>query len=99
MTDQYFQYAVWGALVLGGGSIATIIAFWMRLGSDISKGREAKSAVKELEGNFNNFRVAVAKEYATLVDLSNAESRMVIAVQNLQQEMRTLNDRLLQILK
>src|SRR5690348_3197211 len=93
---EYLPAIIIGCLVLSGSSIIAIVAFWMRLGGDITKGREAHTAVKTLEQKLADYRVEAAEKFATSHDLAEAEGRTAHAIESLRQELRTMNDRLLQ---
>jgi hypothetical protein len=104
--NENWHLVVIGSLVLSGGSIVGIIAFWMKLGSQLTAGVHAgtiaSAAVGKIEllaREFNDYRVEAAKEFVTSKDLAHAENRMSTAVEAMRSEMRGMNDRLDRLLE
>ncbi len=96
--NEYTQYAALGGLVLGGSSIVAWVLFWMRIGKELAAGAEAKAALTTIESKLVSFQVEVAKEYATSHELAEAEGRTAAQFESLRGEIRTLNDRILQVI-
>ncbi len=96
--NEYAQYAALGGLVLGGSSIVAWVLFWMRIGKQLADGAEAKATLTAIESKFVNFQVEVAKEYVTSHELAEAEGRTAAQFESLRGEIRTLNDRILQVI-
>jgi hypothetical protein len=95
---EYAQYAAVAGLVLGGSSIVAWILFWMRIGKQLAEGAEARAFVAALEARLVSFQVEVAKEYVTSHELAEAEGRTAAQFESLRGEIRTLNDRILQVI-
>lgn len=96
--NEYAQYAALAGLVLGGSSIVAWILFWMRVGKQLADGAEARRALITLESRLVSFQVEVAKEYVTGHELAEAEGRTAAQFESLRGEIRTLNDRILQVI-
>jgi hypothetical protein len=96
--SDYAQYAALAGLLLGGSSIVAWILFWMRVGKQLAEGAEAKSRAIALEARLAGFQLEVAKEYVTGHDLAEAEGRTAAQFESLRGEIRTLNDRILQVI-
>lgn len=96
--NEYAQYAAVAGLVLGGSSIVAWILFWMRVGKQLGDGAEARASVIAIETKLASFQVEVAKEYVTSHELAEAEGRTAAQFESLRGEIRTLNDRILQVL-
>jgi hypothetical protein len=98
MIEQYSGYLAVGAIVLGGSSIIAWVSFFLKMGQQLAAATEAKAVAVNLESQFNSFRVEVAKEYATSHELAEAEGRTSAQFESLRLEIRTLNDRILQVI-
>lgn len=96
--NDYAQYAAIAGLLFGGSSIVAWILFWMRIGKQLSDASEARAMVSLFEAKFATFQVEVAKEYVSNHELAEAEGRTAAQFEGLRAELRTLNDRILQII-
>jgi hypothetical protein len=96
--SEYAQYAALAGLLLGGSSVVAWILFWMRVGQQLADGAEARTGVATLEARLVSFQVEVAKEYVTSHELAEAEGRTAAQFESLRGEIRTLNDRILQVI-
>ena len=96
----------WAALV---GSVTACIGlakFWLDRGAAEAKSEAAAMSaaaaigrVDLLQSNLNDFKVQVARDYATNKALQDAEGQMATAMNGIREEMRGMNSRLDQFLQ
>ena len=74
----------WGALVAAGGSVATVVKFWMDMGAAQAKAETAASvaAIASAKSDLiadalNSFKVEAARTYATAKALDATEAALV----------------------
>jgi hypothetical protein len=84
----------WFALVASLGSITTFVTFWFRIGGKLQGANDGAEAAKTiasaalakvdlLSSQLSEFRVEVARDFASANDLKDVERRLVNAVDNL----------------
>jgi hypothetical protein len=79
----------WGAIIAAGGSVVTVVKFWMDMGAAHAKAEAAASAAAiaaaktDLLANaLNGFKVEAAQTYATSKALEATEASLVRGVEN-----------------
>lgn len=100
------QDAINLAALLGSlGSIATFVTFWIKIGGRLQKADDGAQSAKTiaaaalgkvdlLSAQLAEFRVEVARDFASANDLKEVERRLVLAVDNLGARFDRMADRL-----
>jgi hypothetical protein len=95
----------WGAIVAAGGSVATVVKFWMDMGAAQARAETAASAAAiataktDLLANaLNGFKVEAAQTYATSKALEATEASLArsleSSVQGIYSRLDTMTQRL-----
>jgi hypothetical protein len=95
----------WGAVIAAGGSVATVVKFWMDMGAAQAKAEAAASvaaiatAKTDLLANaLNGFKVEAAQTYATAKALESTEASLArsleTSVQGIYARLDTMTQRL-----
>lgn len=104
------EFLTWSALIGAGGSIITVVTFWMNRGKEQATAlikSDAALARVELLGiqlaqsrnEMAEYRVEFARDYATHKDLAASEARYATAIDGLRIELRGMNERLDRIIE
>lgn len=99
----------WAALIASIGSIATFIAFWFRLGSQIgmlttkTKNNETNITVTNakidlVHSALNDHRLEAAKTFVTVSALTKVEEKLDNTLQQVSQRLDRMNERLDRVL-
>ena len=77
------DFLTWGAIIAAGGSIITVVKFWMDMGAAHAKAEAAASAAaiatakaEFLSSTLNSFKVEAAQTYATSKALDATEAAL-----------------------
>lgn len=84
----------WAAIIASLGSITTFITFWIKMGRDQAATKSAAESAKAistaalgkvdiLSAQLAEYKVEVARDFASASDLKDVERRLVSAVDNL----------------
>lgn len=78
------DFLTWGAIIASGGSLVALIKFWMAMGAaqaraDAAAQNAAIAAAKAdlMQSQLNEFKVDVARTYATAKALSDTEAQLL----------------------
>ena len=91
----------WGALFAALSCCVAVAKFWHDRGKAEAKAEAAQITAAAVAGKLeilgntiNEFKVDVAREYASIKSLETAERQMTAAVDGMRSEMRGMNERL-----
>ena len=96
----------WAALIAAVSACVGLAKFWLDRGASEAKAETAATTAAvavarvELVGSqLSDFKVQVARDYATTKALESAEGQMATAMNGVREEMRGMNSRLDQFLQ
>lgn len=97
--------ATWGPAVVAVAALLAICKFWMSMGASAQTAKDAKTIASTASAKcdlvtaaLNEFKANSAREFATIGDLSNAETRLAAAVEGIRTDFRNVAERFDKIL-
>jgi hypothetical protein len=79
----------WVGIIGAGASLGTIIKFWMDIGVTRRNAESSLQKVESLATELSQFRITVAREYASTQSLADSERRLAIAIDAMRTDVRT----------
>lgn len=91
----------WAALISSLGAITAFVAFWVKIGGHLEKADSASAIsaaalakVDLLSSQLSEYKVEVARGFASAADLKDVESRLVQSIDGLAKQFGRMAERL-----